>query len=136
MVRAGLLNIELRSNPRNISMIDGFVQRLVEEYKLSPNQYGNILISLTEAVNNAIIHGNSQDESKKVQIQLRRLKNKLSISVSDQGRGFDPTQVRDPRCTQNIEECGGRGVLIMQELSDKVQYLNDGRTVEMQFNIR
>ena len=136
MMRAGLLNVELKSNPRNISMIDGFVQKLVEEYKLTPNQYGNILISLTEAVNNAIIHGNSQDESKKVQIQLRRLKNKLSISVSDQGRGFDPAKVRDPRCSENIECCGGRGVLIMKELSDDIQYHNNGRTVEMQFNIR
>lgn len=136
MMRSGLLNIELRSNPGNISMIDGFVQKLVEEYKLSPNQYGNILISLTEAVNNAIIHGNSKDESKKVQIQLRRLKDKLAISVSDQGRGFDPSQVSDPRCMENIEECGGRGVLIMRELSDKIQYLNEGRTVEMQFKIR
>lgn len=136
MVRAGLINFELRSNPRNVSMIDGFVQKLVEEYKLSPNQYGNILISLTEAVNNAIIHGNSKDESKKVQIQLRRLKNKLSISVSDQGRGFDPNQVSDPLCDENIEECGGRGVLIMRELSDNIRYSNQGRTVEMQFNIR
>ncbi|KAA3625489.1 MAG: ATP-binding protein [Bacteroidetes bacterium] len=136
MVRAGLLSLELRSNPRNISMIDGFVQKLVEEFKLSPNQYGNILISLTEAVNNAIIHGNSKDESKKVQIQLRRLKNKLAISVSDQGRGFDPNNVSDPCCAENIEECGGRGVLIMRELSDNMSYSNNGRTVEMQFKIR
>ena len=136
MMRAGLFNFELKSNPRNISLVDGFVQRLVQEYKLSPNLYGNILISLTEAVNNAIIHGNHRDESKKVQIQLHREKNNIAIRVSDQGRGFDPTKVANPCCMENIEKEGGRGVLIMRELCDKMNYHNNGRTVEMQFKIR
>ena len=136
MTRAGLLNFELRSNPRNVSLVDGFVQKLVQEYKLSPSLYGNILISLTEAVNNAIIHGNRKDESKKVKIQLHRGKNNIAIRVSNQGKGFDPAQIADPLSRNNIEEEGGRGVLIMRELCDKMNYHNNGRTVEMEFKLR
>ena len=61
--------MRLTSNPRNVAKIEAFLKRIVEKYKLSPDLHGDILVSLTEAVNNAIIHGNRQDESKLVKIQ-------------------------------------------------------------------
>ena len=64
--------LKLSSDTRNIALVESFVERAVEQYQIAPDIYGNILITLTEAVNNAIIHGNSNDESKTVQIQLRR----------------------------------------------------------------
>lgn len=129
--------IELTSDPRNISRIDGLVQRIVQDFRISPNRYGDILVSLTEAVNNAIIHGNRRDTSKKVKIDYRRVQqNRLAILVSDQGTGFDPGKVSDPTCPDNINRCGGRGVFLMRELCDTVKYHNNGSTIEMQFNIR
>lgn len=135
-MRAGLLDLEFSSHPRNIARLEGYVQKMVETYKITPNKYGDILISLTEAVNNAIIHGNHKDESKKVKIHLKKLNNKLAIRVSDQGRGFDLGRVPDPTCPDNLERCGGRGVFLMQQLSDKLQFEDNGRTVEMQFRLR
>ena len=127
--------LKLSSNPRNIALVESFVEQVVERYKLSPDVYGNILISLTEAVNNAIIHGNCEDESKTVRIQFRKLKGHLAVRVTDEGRGFDYQSVPDPTAPENLLTVGGRGVFLMQQLSDSVEFHNNGSTVEMQFKI-
>lgn len=127
--------LKLASNPGNIAEVEGFVQKLVSRYKISPDKQCNILISLTEAVTNAIIHGNHRDESKEVQVRLNKVKNYLSFRVSDQGSGFDYRSVPDPTAPENITKCGGRGVFLMQQLSDDIRFFDEGRTVEMQFKL-
>ena len=127
--------LKLPSNPRNIAMVESFVEKMVHRYKLTPDIYGNILISLTEAVNNAIIHGNRNDESKSVKIQLDKRKDRLNIRVSDEGRGFDYHSLPDPTAPENLMKVGGRGVFLMQQLSDDIRFHNNGSTVEMQFKL-
>jgi serine/threonine-protein kinase RsbW len=127
--------LKLSSDTRNIALVESFVERAVEQYQIAPDIYGNILITLTEAVNNAIIHGNSNDESKTVQIQLRRKNNCLAVRVTDEGEGFDHSAVPDPTAPENLLQVGGRGVFLMQQLSDSVHFHNNGSTVEMRFNL-
>lgn len=127
--------LKLTSDPRNVAAVESFVKRVVERYKLTPDVHGNILISLTEAVNNAIIHGNDQDESKTVKIQFQKQKNCLAIRVSDEGGGFDYRNLPDPTAPENLTRSGGRGVFLMHQLSDKVRFHNNGSTVEMRFNL-
>lgn len=127
--------LKLPSNPRNIARVESFVERLVEKYHISPDIYGNILISLTEAVNNAIIHGNSSDESKTVTVLLNKRTNMLAFSVSDEGSGFDFDSLPDPTAPENLLKIGGRGVFLMRQLSDQVNFIDDGSTVEICFQI-
>lgn len=127
--------LRLNSHPSNIAQVELFVEKLAHQFNLTPDLHGNILISLTEAVNNAIIHGNCSDENKTVEIQLRKLKDKLAIQVSDEGCGFDPGNVPDPTAKENLLRVGGRGVFLMQQLADHIRYFNNGSTVEMQFKI-
>ena len=127
--------LRLASKPGNISEVEHFVHKLVSRYQISPDKECNILISLTEAVTNAIVHGNRRDESKEVQVRLNKVKNNLSFRVSDQGNGFDYKSLPDPTAPENITKCGGRGVFLMQQLSDNIRFFDNGRTVEMQFYI-
>ena len=127
--------LKLPSNLRSIHVLDSFVQDLVHQYQISQEVHGNMLISLTEAVTNAITHGNHYDENKVVQINLQKKSDTIAIRVSDQGCGFDPSNVPDPTCEENICKCGGRGVFLMQRLCDQIQYKDNGRTVEMHFKI-
>ena len=127
--------LKLPSNLRSINVLDSFVQDLVHQYKISQEVHGNMLISLTEAVTNAITHGNHYDENKVVKINLQKKSDTIAIRVSDQGCGFDPANVPDPTCEENICKCGGRGVFLMQRLCDQIQYKDNGRTVEMHFKI-
>ncbi len=134
-MRADKVMLKLPSNPRNVAVLESFVNRIVEKYRISPDLHCNILVSLTEAVNNAIIHGNCGDESKNVYINLRKQRNTLAIQVTDEGGGFDPRAIPDPTAPENITKCGGRGVFLMQQLSHALRFENNGSTVEMQFKI-
>ena len=127
--------LKLSSNPKNIAAVESFVGKICREYQIQKDLYGNILISLTEAVNNAIIHGNQKDESKSVRIQLNKTRDRIAFRVSDEGRGFDAEKLPDPTCPHNLTKCGGRGVFLMRQLSDHVDFHDNGRTVEMHFKI-
>jgi len=121
------------SNPNNILKVESYLQAIKTEHNQLSGRFADILISLTEAVNNAIIHGNCADEKKKVKINMEQIATGLSVSVTDEGCGFDPKEVPDPTSPENLECCGGRGVFIMNSLADKLSYSNNGCTVKMFF---
>lgn len=127
--------LKLRSTPRSVAAVEPFLEKVVSRYCVNPDTYGNILISLTEAVNNAIRHGNRCDEQKTVKVQIKKCKDRLSFRVSDEGGGFDHQNLPDPTCPDLIDQPGGRGVFLMRALSDEVEFLDNGSTVEIQFRI-
>ncbi|MBK8516386.1 MAG: ATP-binding protein [Saprospiraceae bacterium] len=128
--------LSISSNPNNILELESYLKKLDFDYSFESEKFADILISLTEAVNNAIIHGNQGDESKFVHIHVSEIRNGISFCVTDEGRGFNPGRVPDPTSADNIECCGGRGVFIMKALSDDITFADNGRTVEMYFNLK
>jgi serine/threonine-protein kinase RsbW len=127
--------LSLSSNPDSITMLESYLQEIIEEFRLCESKYPDILITLTEAVNNAIIHGNKNDENKKVVVSCKSKQSGIYFSINDEGNGFDPASVPDPTTVDKIECCGGRGVYIINRLADKVAYKNNGSTVELFFNL-
>ena len=127
--------LRLSSDPGNLDQVEIFAKDLASRYKISADKYPNILISLTEAVNNAIIHGNQGDNEKIVSIYLRHSDSGITIRVCDQGSGFNPHSVPDPTSPDQIEQEGGRGVFLIRELCDHCSYLDEGRTLEMFFEV-
>ena len=125
--------LKLKSSPCQIVRMETFLQDISKQYKLSQDIYGNILISLTEAVNNAIRHGNKNDKNKFVKISLKEKSDALVFKISDEGDGFNPNNLPDPTALDRIEEDGGRGVYIMRCLCDKLKYQENGRTVILTF---
>ena len=116
--------------------VETYLKSVIQHFSIEESRYPDMLISLTEAVNNAIIHGNKEDEQKVVQIDCELQNQGLSFRVSDQGSGFNPEAVPDPRQEDRIECCGGRGVLIMSTLADELSFQNNGSTVEMYFKFK
>jgi len=128
--------LTISSHPNNILEVESYLKQLGNDFRFDEEKYADILISLTEAVNNAIIHGNKNDESKNVQILVTEQPNGVSFCVRDEGRGFNPNGVKDPTCAENIECCGGRGVHIMKTLADDISFPDNGRSVEMFFSLK
>jgi len=128
--------LKISSCPSKIGQVETYVKTVAEKFNISPDIYPNILISLTEAVNNAIIHGNNKDESKFVKISLEENCDLLVFEISDEGKGFNPSEIADPTSEENIDCCGGRGVHIMKELSDEIDFLDNGRRVKICFKHR
>lgn len=135
MKRNNLTVLKMRSNAQSITQVTDLVAQVSEKLRLTPDTFGNVLVSLTEAVNNAIIHGNKQDESKYVEVMMQKKADKLSVTVKDQGKGFDFNKVADPTEEANLCRCGGRGVFLMRQLSQNCKFSEDGRVVNMEFDI-
>ena len=108
----------------------------MKEYEISDELFGNMLITLTEAVSNAIIHGNSESDAKKVKVSTSRFDNKILFKVQDEGDGFNPDVLPDPTSPENILTPGGRGVFLMRQLSDCVTFEDDGRIVTIEFSLQ
>ena len=134
-MRANCTSLKLNSNPTNIQKLSQYVENIVKQYRIKPDAQGDILTSLTEAVNNAIIHGNRKDENKFVEVTFTVSQEYLSIKVKDEGKGFDYNNLPDPTSKERICECGGRGVFLMRQLSKTCKFHNQGNTVEMAFII-
>jgi serine/threonine-protein kinase RsbW len=127
--------ISLTSNPNSIRDLEVYLHEILDEYSICEAKFPEILISLTEAVNNAIIHGNKLDSKKSVKVECVSQTGGIYFKVKDEGLGFDPTSVPDPTSSELIECCGGRGVMIIQTLADKADYTNNGNTLELYFNL-
>ena len=121
------------SNTENIRIVENLVEDLVAEYSISEEFYGNILIALTEAVNNAIVHGNKLDPSKEVTLICRAEDKKLIFTIEDEGPGFDYDNLPDPTAPENIEKPNGRGVFLMRNLADDCEFQEDGKIVQLEF---
>lgn len=129
------IKIQIPSLAENIRMIESFIDNAKEKYKLEDDIYGNIMIAVTEAVNNAIRHGNSNDKSKNVALSLSLEDNQIKFTVSDEGKGFDYHNLPDPTAPENIEKPGGRGIFLMKHLCDEVAFKEEGKVVELNFYI-
>lgn len=127
------IKISIPSLVENIRIIESFIDNAREKFKINDDIYGNIMISVTECVSNAIIHGNKQDKKKVVKIELRFLEDQLRFIIEDQGEGFDFQSLKDPTAPDHLKKPGGRGVFIMKHLSDEVQFEDDGRTAILTF---
>ena len=126
--------LKLPSVARSIGKVEPYIEEIATKYNIEPDKYPNMLISLTEAVNNAIIHGNNEDASKYVDIKFKETSTGLCFEISDEGEGFNPNALPDPTAPENIECCGGRGVFLMKELSDKIDFGDNGRRVYIHFD--
>lgn len=123
------------SKPESIATLEQFVQATLKKYGFLEEKYPLILISLTEAVNNAIVHGNDMDEQKVVTISHSVSGDLLTFRIRDEGKGFDPAKIPDPTNMDNIDKCGGRGVLIMRNLADNLNYRENGCCLEISFRV-
>ena len=127
--------LEFSSSASNISLVEPLVTKVARECSLCEEKYGVILLALTEAVTNAIVHGNRMSDFKKVRVSTHRSHRFLSFTVEDEGTGFDPEGLPDPTSPENLCKEGGRGVYLIRQVCDYVEYRNHGRTVEMQFSL-
>ncbi|TAF77982.1 MAG: ATP-binding protein [Bacteroidetes bacterium] len=129
------LKIEFASAIENINLVENFINTAKDEFNISDISYGNIMVAVTESVNNAIIHGNHQDTEKKVFLTFELQSDKLKATVEDQGTGFDFENLPDPTAPENINKIGGRGVFLIKNLSDEVRFFDGGKKVEMFFGL-
>ncbi len=127
--------MKISSRSENIILVERMIEDVCDVFEVGEDNYGNILIAVTEAVNNAIQHGNKLDPTKHIQISFKSDDKGISFKVQDEGNGFDYTRVPDPTAPENIEKPHGRGIFLMNSLADKVEFADSGKTVTLSFEL-
>ena len=121
------ISISIPSLSENIRIVESFIDNAKEKFELNDDIYGNIMIAVTESVNNAIIHGNEGNKDKNVFLSLNMEDNTIVFNVSDEGKGFDYNSLPDPTAPENLDKPGGRGIFLMKALSDELSFEDDGK---------
>lgn len=127
--------IRIESAIENLHVVENTIDTLTSDASISQDSYGKILIGTLEAVNNAIVHGNKSDINKFVVIDFEVKRNNLKVTVTDEGRGFNPSEIPDPTAPENIELLAGRGIFLMSKLADEIKFNDMGNSVTMIFKI-
>ncbi len=128
-------DLNFPSDIGNLRLVEKAIDELSLELDLSDEVYGNVLVATMEATNNAIIHGNRSNPEKEVKIKMKLEDKELMVHIEDQGEGFDHMNIPDPTAPENLEKINGRGIFLMERLSDEILYIEEGRIVELKFKL-
>lgn len=125
------VHLAVGSRFEDIELVQIVIAESLTRLRLDDGESEDIALAVREAVANAIEHGNRRHPEKRVEVEVRLDGIDIEIRVTDQGRGFDPAQVRDPCAAENLLRPGGRGILFMRQFMDDIDYtfLDEGGTV-------
>ncbi|HEY5124053.1 MAG TPA: ATP-binding protein [Ignavibacteria bacterium] len=108
-----------------ISIVENILHKINKEFLLGEEKFVNLLIAVTEAVINAVIHGNKNNPEKKVNLNLKYDDKEITVKIKDEGEGFDPKNIPDPTSDENLFKESGRGIYIIRSLVDKFDFKSD-----------
>ncbi len=126
--------LSVPSELSSLSIVESLIDRVCGSLGVHEDAYGNILIAVTEAVNNAVIHGNQFKPDIDVDVEVLDVDDRLCFSIKDKGEGFDFNNLPDPTAPENIEKENGRGIFLIKNLADELVFDEGGRVVNIFFN--
>lgn len=112
-----------------------FLEEIFRESSLNMRYFNRVFLGLSEAVNNSIVHGNCLDKEKHVFIKIAFAENQLSIIVKDQGDGFSFDCICDPTAIENLRKENGRGIFLLRQIADEVDYFDGGSKVLIKYSL-
>ena len=127
--------LTFQADPLQIEAVHSFLDGVIQAFELSSELAQRIRLGVTEAANNAIIHGSLSDPQNTIVLQVNRVGSWLRISIKDQGNGFDPDIIPDPTLQERLNMESGRGVFLMKQVADEVVFQCGGREVILKFTI-
>lgn len=117
----------------NIEKVRSFLDEIFNESCLNRNYFNRVFLGISEAVSNSIVHGNCLDEGKFVFIRVVFENDQLQVEVKDQGVGFIVENIANPTTIVNLKRENGRGIFILQQIADEVEYYEGGSKVLIKY---
>jgi len=128
--------ISFISQLESLVFAEKFIKDLLANGKYSKELNSDIHIVVVEAIVNAIVHGNRMNPKKFVYVIGKIEHNAALFTIRDEGKGFDFMALADPTIKENIESPKGRGLFLMNKLAKKVTFLDKGRIVTIEFELK
>ena len=123
--------IEFASSLERARQVEEEILESCKTHQYSEADLFAIKLALEEALVNAVKHGNKMDPAKVVKVHFRITNQRADIAIEDQGTGFNPAELPDPRCDENLEMCSGRGILLMRAYMSSVVFSPQGNKVTL-----
>ena len=117
----------------NINKVRHFLDEIFNESCLNRNYFNRVFLGISEAVNNSIVHGNGLDKDKHVFIRVIFVNGELHAEIKDEGPGFILEGIEKPTENENLKKEHGRGIYIMQNIADEVEYYDGGSKVLIKY---
>ncbi|MEX0724028.1 MAG: ATP-binding protein [Gracilimonas sp.] len=130
-----LQKLTLKSTYEEVEKVEGLLNSLQSELGFNDEFYARLMLAVSEAATNGIVHGNQLDKTKTVEVSAFRDGDMLIIETLDQGAGFDPDTLPDPLAKENLLKTSGRGVFLMEEYADEVEYSEGGTKLILKFKL-
>ena len=128
--------VTISSQLKELNRIERLTEKIAKKLDFSEDQQDNLAIAVTEAVGNAIVHGNKKDPNKKVYIAFQLGEDWVEVSVRDEGEGFDPKTLSDPLDPNNLMKESGRGIFILKSLMDDVSFSFTSKGTTIRFRMK
>ena len=125
--------ISIPSTQEYLPDVDIFIEGILRGYGINESIIADIAISVSELVNNAIDHGNKKNEEKRVTVRIEKNSEAVSLTVTDEGAGFNPDELDDPLAEENLLKEVGRGIFIVRSLMDKVDIMPSKKGTKITF---
>ena len=122
MTKNSLLRLSIGSDLEQVDLVGVVIQSTLEQIAVDPDQTHWLVMSIREAVINAILHGNRQEPDKRVLVAVDVEGPDLVVRVEDEGSGFDPDSLPDPTAPENLLRPSGRGIFMMRQFADSIEY--------------
>lgn len=125
----------LKSEYEEVEKVEHLLNELQSELGFDDEFYAKLMLTVSEAATNGIVHGNQLDPSKKVVLTAESDGKKLTFTSKDEGEGFEPKEVPDPLAEENLLKPSGRGVFLMKEYAEEVEYKDGGTKLVLEFKL-
>ncbi|MCX8010207.1 MAG: ATP-binding protein [Ignavibacteria bacterium] len=116
------LKYVLKTSPFEIDALGSYLKEALQGHTITEDHFNSLLLALTEALNNAIIHGNKSDIRKSILLEFIVSDDSIKTVITDEGEGFNPESVPDPTLPENLLKDHGRGLFIMQHFVDEIYF--------------
>lgn len=125
----------LKSEYEEVERVEHLLNELQDELGFDDEFYAKLMLTVTEAATNGIVHGNQLDPTKTVTLIAEVASETLIFSTKDMGEGFVLEEVPDPLAEENLLKPSGRGVFFMREYADEVEYQEGGSKLILRFKL-
>ncbi len=126
----------IKSDVSELKNVEFFLKNVLDEFNLTQKYFNKIYLCISEAVINSIKHGNKNDLNKSVSIGINCNKNLINVDIEDEGEGFDFKNVEDPTLKSNLKKESGRGILLIKNMCDTLEYNQKGNRLQIKINCK
>ncbi|WP_346855981.1 ATP-binding protein [uncultured Draconibacterium sp.] len=124
------------SKHSELQRVEKFIEDVFSYYNFNKDCFNKVFLCISEATVNSIIHGNKEDHRKKVELNVDCKKHLISVTITDEGEGFDINEVPNPTSKENLLKESGRGIHIIQTIADKLTFNKKGNSLKFEIECK